>query len=396
QFERTHTPSLQGFLHWVRSGATEIKRDMEIAAAKVRIMTVHGAKGLEANIVFLPDTCAKPAHQHDNKIHWEMGENKNPKNIMVLWSPVKEMRTKRVNELIESSRALREREYRRLLYVAMTRAADRLYIGGYASDKGPAEGSWYELMEVAVKKLGKEIKTPDGDIWRYELKQEAKADKKTTDSETGHAPLPDWASNPPPPEQTPARPLAPSIIDAGDNAAGPFDGDDDKSKTVAFKRGRAIHKLLEILPGLDKETRTKAGGRWLAQAELGLTQIEITEILGEAMTVLENENLAPLFTNNAMVEAPIIGRVGEHIISGRIDRLMVNEDEVMIIDYKTNRNPPEKAAGIHPAYLRQMAIYKTLLAEIYPKRVIRAFLLWTRGGVAMEIPPKQLDDFKIS
>ncbi len=393
QFERTHTPSLQGFLHWVKSGATEIKRDMEITGAKVRIMTVHGAKGLEANIVFLPDTCAKPAHQHDNKIHWETDIKENP---LVLWSPVKEMRTKQVNELIENARSLREREYRRLLYVAMTRAADRLYIGGYASDNGPAEGSWYELMESAVKKLGKEIKTPEGIIWRYELKQQADVGKDTPSLEIPMTPLPNWALNPAAVEQTPVRPLSPSIIDAGDSTMGPFDGDGDKSNAMAFKRGLAVHKLLEILPGLDGPTRVKAGEHWLGQTALGLTQNEITEILSETMAVLENETLAPLFANNAMAEAPIIGRVGEHIISGRIDRLVVNDDEVMIIDYKTNRQPPENAAEIHPAYLRQMAIYKTLLAEIYPKRRIRAFLLWTHGAKTMEIPPQQLDGVTIS
>ncbi|MDH5488878.1 MAG: double-strand break repair helicase AddA, partial [Rhodospirillaceae bacterium] len=207
QFERAHTPSLQGFLHWVKSGATEIKRDMEITGSKVRVMTVHGAKGLEANIVFLPDTCTTPSYQHDSRIYWKIpapGQTKN-QNPQMLWAPYKEMRPEIVTKLVDEGRSLREREYRRLLYVAMTRARDRLYVGGYATEKGPADGSWYNLMAGPIKERGVERDSPFGKVWRYETEQQAQTTDVAEDEKIISAPLPKWASTPPGAEQTPPK-----------------------------------------------------------------------------------------------------------------------------------------------------------------------------------------------
>ena len=397
QFERSHTPSLQGFLHWVRSGATEIKRDMEITGSKVRVMTVHGAKGLEANIVFLPDTCTTPSHQHDSRIHWKIPptDKENKQSPQMLWSPVKEMRPDLVTGFITEARNLREREYRRLLYVAMTRARDRLYICGYATEKGPADGSWYNLVQSAIKERGLEFDGAFGSVWRYETQQQAETTDAIEDEKIISAPLPAWATTKPKAEQTPTKPLVASMHDVIDDAIGPFDGKEGGGD-FAFNRGIAVHRLLELLPNVLPANRNKAAQQWIANAGLGFDLKTTNQIVDETIAVIEDETLAQFFAPGARAEAPIIGRVGNHIVSGRIDRLVITDSEVMIIDFKTNRLAPKNPGDIHPAYLRQMAIYKSLISEIYPKLTIRAFLLWTINARAMEIPAKLLDNCDLS
>ncbi|MCK5444294.1 MAG: ATP-binding domain-containing protein, partial [Rhodospirillaceae bacterium] len=390
----THTPSLEGFLHWVESGATQIKRDMEFSGPKVRVMTVHGAKGLEANVVFLPDTCTKPGHQTDEKIQWRIDAEQEDAPV-ILWSPVKQMRPKLVEQMILDARAVREREYRRLLYVAMTRARDRLYICGFARESGPADGSWYELVTDAVMERGKEIEVDGETIWRYETDQQHEPEIEPARGETVQATLPDWALVPPQPEAMPPSPLAPSRADETAAAASepaaqsPFaDGN-----TVRFKRGLLIHKLLELLPTIATEQRLEAALGWLSQPIHELDETSITGIARETLAVLEAPEFAPLFGTGGHSEAPIVGVAMGRVVSGRIDRLVINEDEVLIVDYKTNRPPPHKVADVASVYLQQMATYRTLLEQIYPTRAIRCFLLWTDGPRAMELTPEVLEPF---
>ena len=389
-FERDHAPSLEGFLHWVTSSATQIKRDMEISGGKVRVMTVHGAKGLEANVVFLPDTCAKPGHQNDDKVQWSIDpEGKSPPEV--LWSPVKEMRGHQTTALLEQNRLERGREYRRLLYVAMTRARDRLYVAGYTGKNGVAEGSWYELMAAAIKERGKEI---SGDVWRYELKQEAEVSAEALAGTNATLALPTWAETLPHPDPKPLRPLLPSapLVEAP-AGEGPLAGGNEQR----FRRGLAVHKLLELLPGLDESEREAAAKRWLAGPGLGLDDVQQDEIGRETLAVLNHPDFAPLFSPTAIAEAPVTGIVGkaghEQVVSGRMDRMVVLDDEVWVVDYKTNRPPPDKPENVAPAYLAQMALYRRLLQGIYPAKRVRCWLLWTDGPRIMELEPALTEPF---
>jgi len=377
-FERTHTPSLQGFLHWVTAGGTQIKRDMETSGNEVRVMTVHGAKGLEAPIVFLTDTCKAPDGRLDARVQWGVTLPQ------VLWAPYKDVRCKAFTNWTDSARVDRDREYRRLLYVAMTRARDRLYITGFEDKNGRAEGCWYDLIGSVMQDLGTPIAWDEGGddpALRYETQQDVAA-KAAEDSMPPHAPeaLPAWALQSAPSEPKPARPFSPSKMDIeAPPALGPFQGD----HTDRFKRGLLVHKLLETLPDVDPKLRAQAAQDWLALAGHELTPAQQEDIFVETFKVLTHPDFAPLFDVNSLAEVALSGVIGEQVVSARLDRLSVTDDVVTVVDYKTNRPAPTDVVHVPQAYLQQMSAYRMLLASIYPKQKIRCVLLWTDGPHAM-------------
>ena len=375
-FERTHTPSLQGFLHWVTEGGTQIKRDMETQGDEVRVMTVHGAKGLEAPIVFLTDTCKTPDGRLDARVQW------NTEQPDVLWSPYKEARCDTFTGWSDRGRVEREREYRRLLYVAMTRAKDRLYITGFEDKKGRADGCWYDLIGTAMDGMGEELPWSDDEVVRrYETGQEVdppEAQAQTTIDV--REPLPAWALDPAPIDAHPARPLSPSRPDPETPPAlGPFD-DDGADR---FKRGLLVHKLLETLPNLSPDRRADAAKGWLAQPGHDLSADQQRDILIETLAVLDDPDFADLFSPDGLAEVSLSGVLDDQVVSARLDRLAVSGDQVTVIDFKTNRPAPTDSKDVPEAYLNQMATYRALLAGIYPQKRIRCVLLWTDGPHAM-------------
>lgn len=385
-FERTHTPSLQGFLHWLTASAQQIKRDMDVQGDRVRVMTVHGAKGLEAGIVFLTDTCTKPDGRQDGPIQW-LGGKESDTPSGVLWAPHKDARCQVFQDQTDAERSEREREYRRLLYVAMTRAKDRLYITGFEDSRGRAEGCWYNLIQPVVADVGQEIPFGDDETaWRYETPQEVEPKKAaTTQPARVDVRLPDWAKAPAPLEDSPPKPLTPSRPEPeAPPALGPFAGD----QADRFKRGLLVHKLLEILPSLDPSKRASAAKAWLARPAHDLDPALQGDILTETLSVLENPEFAPLFGPESLAEVSLSGVIEAQVVSARLDRLLVRTEDVLVIDYKTNRPAPKDPALVAPQYLGQMAGYRTLLARIYPNKQIRCLLLWTDGPHVMELPPE--------
>jgi len=382
-FERTHTPSLQGFLHWVTASAQQIKRDMDILGNQVRVMTVHGAKGLEANIVFLTDTCTKPDGRLDSRVQWLGGEGTDIAPGL-LWAPHKDARCQAFQDQADKGREERDREYRRLLYVAMTRAKDRLYVTGYEDSRSRSDGCWYNLILPIVTEVGQELPHSSGEpLWRYETAQEI--EPKHQDAKTAVRPaphLPPWATSPPPIDATPPKPLTPSrpTIEAPP-ALGPFDGD----QSERFKRGLLVHKLLETLPGVPPGKRRTAGAAWLAKPAHELDAALQADILSETMAVLNNASFADLFGSDSLAEVSLSGVIGDQVVSARLDRLLVTADEVWVIDYKTNRPAPTDPDRVPEQYLTQMANYRTLLARIYPNKTVRCILLWTDGPHVMEL-----------
>ncbi|MBL4615589.1 MAG: UvrD-helicase domain-containing protein, partial [Magnetovibrio sp.] len=390
-FERNHTPSLQGFLHWISATAQQIKRDMEVQGGQVRVMTVHGAKGLEAGIVFLTDTCTKPDGRLDARVQWTgvnagnnagTGTDQSPPGV--LWAPHKDVRCQIFQDHAESQREDREREYRRLLYVAMTRAKDRLYITGYEDSRGRAEGSWYSLIHPVISAIGVEMTTKEGEsLWRYETAQEAETKEATEATPSIQSePLPKWATCPPVAEQNPPKPLTPSRPKTeAPPALGPFAGD----QSDRFKRGVLVHKLLETLPTLAAEQRPEAARRWLAQPAHELDGQSQTDIADETLNVLNNPDFAALFGPDSLAEVSLSGVIDSQVVSARLDRLAVSDHEVLVIDYKTNRPAPTDPDRVPEQYLAQMATYRALLTRIYPHKQIRCLLLWTDGPHVMEL-----------
>ena len=394
-YERNHTPSLQGFLQWFEAGDVEIKRDPESGASDVvRIMTVHGAKGLQAPVVYLPDTAQVP--KSGGKIHWEPHE---PTGGIPLWSPSKDADSAEVTRRKEAAKALADAEYRRLLYVAMTRAEDRLYVAAYNNRKKMPDGAWYNLMRAGLETCGEEVADPHGrfDAPLLRLANPQSADPKTESRDRAEfeiQPLPEeWALKAAAPEPEPSDPLSPSRPDEDDPPVrSPLMADGD---TLRFRRGRLIHRLLQSLPDLPPDRRRAVGAQWLALPGHKLDAAAQGVILEETLRVMEAPDFAPLFSADAVAEAPVVGLVetpsGPRAVSGQIDRIVIEPDRVLILDYKTNRPPPQRVEDTPEIYIRQMALYRRLLTGIYPGRAIECALLWTDGPILMRLPGESMD-----
>jgi ATP-dependent helicase/nuclease subunit A len=385
-YERQSAPTLQGFLAWFEAGAAEIKRDMEQGRNEARVMTVHGAKGLEANIVFLPDTCSMPDGRTDPRLLWTDDDAPLP-----LWPIRAANDDAQCGIARQASRLVRTREYRRLLYVAATRARDRLYIAGWQRERRPV-GSWYDLLAPAIEGHpdAAEFALPWQETGRRLARPQSgpiEADAVPHAAVAIAAAMPRWCAAMAPTEPTPPRPLMPSRPEAEPSVRSPL-GADDGSR---FVRGRLIHRLLQSLPELPPEARAAAAARFLARPSHGLDATQQAEFAREALAVLEHKDFAPFFGPGGVAEAPVVGRLGDHVIAGQIDRLVVTETTVFVLDYKTQRPVPASIDAAPRAYLAQMAAYRRALASVYPGRAIRCCLVWTDGPSLMELPDELLD-----
>ncbi|MBI76361.1 MAG: double-strand break repair helicase AddA [Rhodospirillaceae bacterium] len=390
-YERTQTPSLQGFLNWFLKNDIEVKRDFEHAIRnEVRVMTVHGAKGLQAPIVFLPDSMQVPSGLP--RLLWTEDE-------IILWPPRRRYFEKQCEKALLAARQVRDSEYRRLLYVAMTRTEDRLYICGWNTLRRAVSGNWYELVESALKKIGSEFNFDSSDIcpqgwkgpgWRLENPQLQKA--KNTDFEISiiKESLPDWVKKQPKPEAAYTQHLSPSHSEEYEPSVISPIGD---GKIDFFQRGLIIHKLLELLPGIQMEKRRQVASRFLAQPVHQLTHEDQREYISEVMSIIENTQFKEVFGPDSRSEVTITGRLGAQVIVGQLDRLLIKSDQVMIIDYKSSRPPPEKLADVSPAYLRQMSSYRAVLYSIFPDRPINCALLWTYTPSLMPLPDVLLNRY---
>ena len=394
-YERSHAASLEGFLHWIESGEVEIKRDLEEAGRDaVRVMTAHGAKGLQAPIVFLPDTLGAPSQ--GPSFLWPPDPDDDRR--LFLWPPAKAY----YDPVAETERARvdlkRDQEHRRLLYVAMTRAEDRLYVCGWQTKKAPPADCWYNLIRAGLTAAGaQDVDDPllkgafgrDAKVLRLTCPQAATpASRKDESGPAAVESLPGWARSNAPPELAPARPLAPSRPE-GDAPAvlSPF----AEGGTERFLRGRLIHRLLQSLPDLPQERREAAARSYLDRPAHGLTPKAREAIVGETLALLADPLCQGVFGPGSLAEVPLVGEVGGKVLSARLDRLVVTDDAVTVIDYKTNRPPPRLETDVSPLYLRQMAAYRAGLREIYAGRPIRCLLLWTDGPRLMALSDDLLD-----
>jgi ATP-dependent helicase/nuclease subunit A len=411
-YERAETPSLQGFIAWMRAAKSEVKRDMEMARDEVRVMTVHGAKGLEAPIVFLPDTCSTRSGRPPGSL-LELDRGHPP--LPFVW-PVKGTSDLAAVQQAKAAVTRAEAEERnRLLYVALTRARDRLYVAGFEGSNAPPADCWYNLIRNGLGDTLEEVTTADGGVvWRIASAQTAKheADTGRAPASGGPVPLPAWARRPAPPEPLITVPLAPSRLaplesDAeGERVERPVSRLAEPAilppsalaEDARFLRGTLTHALLEHLPALPKERWAAAAKDFIASRAAQLPAAVRKSIVAETLAVLREPAFAALFGPEARAEVAIVaeiphpqGRGPALRLAGKIDRLVRDLDSILIVDYKTNRPPPKDVRQVAQAYLLQLAAYRLAVSHIFAQQRVRAAILWTDGPRIMEIPGDMLD-----
>lgn len=377
-FAQNHPPSLQLFLDWFDRGDVEIKRDATAASNAVRVMTVHGAKGLQAPVVILADATAAPKKAKGGDLFdWV---NEDGVKLPLIRPNATEL-TGALLASAEQNDAAEAREHWRLLYVALTRAEERLVITGALGTKAKGvvpDGSWYQAVDSALMTMG--IEAVDG---RKDYVVAGKRAARLT-ARPAMPPIPerpDWLSQPAPAEARPPRPLAPSLLGKDDVADPP----PTAAMKVAAERGRLLHALFERLPGVAGD-RAAIADRWLAQSAGVDDPVIRAELINSALRVINDPAYTALFGADALAEAPIAGVAAGEVIAGTVDRLIVTETSVMVVDFKTGRRVPPTPSACPIPHLRQMAAYHTLLASIFPDRQVASALLYTAGPVMHQLP----------
>ncbi len=392
-YERGHPPSLQGFLHWLQADATELIRDPDRPRDEVRVLTCHGAKGLEAPIVFIADACFVPNTR--DRLLWTEDD-------LPLWRVKGGLQDGCSRAADQRAWTAQQQEHRRLLYVALTRARERLVVAGWQRNRPGGAQTWYQLIEAGMARLGA-LQVPTA--LAPELTGESLCHGNLPARRTGQlqlalatgtparSPLPPaWLRQPAPVEAATAAPLSPSRAFEEDAAAAssPLDG----AGSGRFRRGRLIHRLLQSLPERPPAEWPALLARYLAEPSQRLSEAEQAELATEILGVLAVTELAPLFGPGSRAEVPLAGVVGGQAIFGQVDRLAVTAEAVLLLDYKTNRSPPATPAEVPRGYLRQMAAYRALLEAIWPDRPVRPALLWTEGPSLMALDDATLDPWR--
>ncbi|WP_425079471.1 double-strand break repair helicase AddA [Ruegeria denitrificans] len=373
-YERTDIPSLTGFLVWMQTDDLEIKRQMSGVGNRIRVMTVHGSKGLEAPIVILPDT-GKRQPPRDAEIMLASGTP--------LWKVSADASPNLISQAREEARSREENERLRLLYVALTRAEKWLIVAA-AGDLGKDGNSWYQMVEAAMNRAGA-AQVPGSNIRRLshgDWDALPLVDQPNTD--VWPVDLPDMFHHPAPDPVAPASTLSPS--DLGGPKALP--GDAGLDEETAKLRGTRLHLLLEHLPEAEKDLWPELCARLLPDMQ----ETDRQEILNEAATVLTAEGLQPVFAPDTLAEVPIAAALNGQRMHGVVDRLIVSETEVHVIDFKSNATVPDRAEDCPEGLLRQMGAYAQALAQIYPDHGIRTAILWTRTASLMWLPHDLVTD----
>jgi ATP-dependent helicase/nuclease subunit A len=402
-YERKAPASLQGFMAWLRTADLEVKRDMEISRDEVRVMTVHGAKGLEASVVFLVDTTTSPSDTQRLKlIHLPQGNADPHAPGVVVWAGRKAEDPPAVVAARAAMIGDTEDEYRRLLYVAMTRAADRLIVGGClpGNMRSVRPLSWYDLITKGLAGSSlqlQEIETPIGRVKRYTRPEETAPSAAPAAAPPPPAPLvlPNWLLTPAQPEISPESLLRPS--DPADSGGHPVRTAESMTQRArALQHGTLVHRLLQSLPDIAAPRRREAALAYLARNADGWTEEERQALAESSLALIADARFAPVFAPGSRAEVSIVGRLERPggrpaLVSGQIDRLVVTENEVLIVDFKTNHAPPSQPDEAPRGYVRQLGLYRAVLTKLYPQRAIRAALLWTETAELMEISAPALE-----
>ena len=399
-FDARGPSSLQLFLHSIETRGGEVKRELSGPQDEVRVMTVHGSKGLEAPIVVLPDTTTAPKTGVANGMLISNGDVAELRETgMPIWAGSTRDDTPLTSALRKQAEDRALRETRRLLYVALTRAQDRLLIAGAwmgNSKEGHSNKSWYAACWSGMQKLLDQeavetIETPFGPVLRYGALQ--LPDENPVSSDRQVITAPHWLKQPVKKEAQVTRYAAPSqLIGAEPAVLAPFSKNNDKR----LARGRLIHTLLQTLPDIAHGERRARAAAFLRR-DKEFSESDHQEMAQAAFAVLDSDEFDPIFGVGSRPEVPIVGGNDALLpkgmrINGRVDRLVVTPDEVKIIDFKTDRPAPAQAEDMGETYTAQMAAYRAVLMATWPERPVRCAIIWTDGPKLMEIPERLMDE----
>ena len=385
------TPSLAGFIQWSDAGEGELKRESGESGGLVRVLTAHGSKGLQAPVVILADATGNPDAGRGGGM--DLADPLAETRAIPLPALRKDERTGRIAEEHERSAREEVKEHWRLLYVAMTRAEEALFIGGPLGlrETEPSPNSWYARLRE-VFGAGGELAD---DLWGTRLEwgdslhfSRAGAEEK---ADVPLAPLPEWLATPAPVEARPPRPLAPSALGEEQTPAPPWP---PGGASGAALRGTLIHKLLERLPDVPPEGRTEVAEQWLARNAATQSAAFRDEIRENVLRILGDPRWRHVFAPDALAEVPVAALVGGQVVAGTIDRLLISERTVCIVDFKSARRVPSSAEAVPPGILRQMAAYALALERIYPEHEVKAALLYTSAPELIAVPPGMLERHK--
>ena len=376
EFGRREIPSLERFTSWIEGESIEVKRDMELTSGSVRIMTVHAAKGLEAPVVFIAEREGMP-----------------PQRASIVWDPddtavFKLAEGERPAVVTDLQRAFAEeeqREYERLLYVAMTRARDRLVVASWQTRPARVPGPWWANLvrsalvdnpglDVTVDPTFPTVDRAATPAYVFEENRPGTVlDSKPAPSGPSAMPkLPEWLARPAPPEDAPrpSRRVAPAVIDDGN--------------ATALARGTLAHQLLEHLAGLGGAERRRRAAALAERLAPELPDGMRGDVCSVVLGVLERPEFAFMFSADSRAEVRIAGELEGRPVEGQIDRLVVTDDEVVVVDFKTGA-PPSSWMDAPDGYRDQVSDYAALLADVYPGRTIRGMLFYIEGPVLLEM-----------
>lgn len=403
-FTNERNGGLETFITELTNAEPVIKREVELERDEVRVLTVHSSKGLEAHAVFLVDHCGPAWTEKHRPPLLKIENNKHPD--VYLWLSNSKQHVAATKQSASSIGEAAEAEYRRLLYVGMTRAADRLVVCGYHGLREPKHSYWHQMVKDALVETSTEVKDKAGELkyWRWISKDqpavESSAKTKEKSIKAYNSNMPSWLLEPAKADPPLPKPLTPSgahaLIDRDSltNETLKFDSKQEQN-SFALQKGNATHKLLEVLPDLAPEARRNLAKEYLEKTCHTWTPNQRDVMLESVFSIFSDERFKNLFEGEARAEVSLTGRLdiksGSLLISGQIDRLIVTDTHVTILDYKTNRQVPNSIAEIPREYITQIALYRELVTKIYAEKTVISALLWTQTPKLMQIPDETLD-----
>ncbi|TCD05056.1 double-strand break repair helicase AddA [Erythrobacteraceae bacterium CFH 75059] len=382
-YAASHIVSLQGFLDWFSGSTEELKREADEGGDRVRVMTVHASKGLQAPIVILADATVMP--RPDEKL---VLSERLPGSDRVLEVPIPNLPSSHVVgpllDARQAAEAVAMEEHWRLLYVALTRAEEALFIGGALGKRARGQvhpDSWYGRLQPLFPD-----DAVDDPIWGERRERGEPAPKPPADGQPAprreRLSLPSWAAVPVGPEPRPPRPLAPSAPQDGSVPEPPSPA----AARTAARRGVLIHRLLERYDPTSPEPPERLMARWLERQAADFDADERSDVLGHVLSVVDHPALRDVFGPEALAEVPFTALVGDRVVNGTVDRLLVLPDRVKVVDFKTTRSPPATVEEVPLVTLRQMAAYEAAMERIYPERAVETVLVYSHVPIVLPLP----------